>query len=156
TAINIIGIKESMMTNLVCTAVEVGGLIFIVLVGYQSWGNVNYLQVPEGKSLTPSLLLSGAVLTFYAFVGFEDMLNVAEEVKRPEKVIPKALMISLLLATLLYILVSITAVSVVPAAHLADINRGAPLTQISSVAAPSVPAWVYNAITLFAVANTAL
>jgi APA family basic amino acid/polyamine antiporter len=154
--INFIGIKESMTANLVCTAVEVGGLLFIIFIGVRYWGDVNYFQVPEGSTLGLSMLMSGAVLTFYAFVGFEDMLNVGEEVKDPQKTLPKGIIIALVVATIIYILVSITAVSVVEARSLADPKLGAPLAQIVERAAPWMPTWVYTAITMFAVANTAL
>jgi basic amino acid/polyamine antiporter, APA family len=156
TVINVVGIRESMVANLICTVVEVGGLLFIIAVGMKYWGSVDYLKVPEGSGLTATMLLSGAVLTFYAFVGFEDMLNVSEEVKNPEHTMPWGILIALCVATLLYIAVSITAVSVVPAQDLADATKGAPMTQITASAAPWVPAWIYNVITLFAVANTAL
>ena len=154
--VNFIGIRESMITNLICTAVEVGGLVFVIIVGAKYWGSVDYLKVPEGTTLGPSMLLSGAVLTFYSFVGFEDMINVSEEVKNPQRTMPWGIVLALGITTILYILVSVTAVSVVPTDHLADASRGAPLAQITHVAAPWLPGWVYTAITLFAVGNTAL
>ncbi|HWL52037.1 MAG TPA: APC family permease [Chthoniobacteraceae bacterium] len=156
-AINLIGIKESLTANLVCTAIEVGGLVLVIIVGARYWGgDVDYLAVPAGSTLGPSMLLSGAVLTFYAFVGFEDMLNVAEEVKSPEKNMPWGIILAVVTATVLYILVSVTAVSVVTPEKLANAENGPPLTQIMNVAAPWLPGWVYSVITLFAVANTAL
>lgn len=156
TAINLVGIRESMLANLICTIVEVGGLLLIVLVGVKYWGSVNYLHVPDGQALTATMLLSGAVLTFYAFVGFEDMLNVSEEVKNPERNMPWGIILAQCIVTLLYIAVSVTAVSVVPATDLADASKGAPTVQIMATAAPWMPVWVYNVITLFAIANTAL
>lgn len=166
TAINYRGIRESMWANLLCTAIEVGGLIFVVAVGLRFWGSVDYLDVSAGTLAAQSsgwhggpnltLLLTGAVLTFYSFVGFEDMINVAEEVRQPERNLPLGLIAAVGISTVLYILVSITAVSVVPARDLANRELGAPLVQITSRAAPWVSPWVYNAITLFAVANTAL
>jgi len=160
TAINLWGIRESMWANLLCTVIEVGGLIFIIAVGMRYWGGVDYLATPQGvpghSGLGLSMLLTGAVLTFYSFVGFEDMINVAEEVKHPERTLPWGLVVSVAIAAVLYIAVSITAVSVVPAVELADISRGAPLVQITGRAAPWLSPWVFSAITLFAVANTAL
>jgi len=160
TAVNLWGIRESMWANLVCTAIEVAGLIFIIAIGARYWGSVNYLETPpapDGRGgLGLPLLLSGAVLTFYSFVGFEDMINVAEEVKQPERTLPRGLVIAVAVATLLYLAVSVTAVSVVPAARLARPEFGAPLAQITQRAAPWLSPWVFSAITLFAVANTAL
>ncbi len=156
TVVNLVGIRESMWVNLVCTLIEVGGLVLVIVVGAAYWGDVDYLAVPPGEALGPSLMLSGAVLTFYAFIGFEDMLNVAEEVRDPERTLPRGMLLALLTTTVLYLLVSITAVSVVPAAQLADASRGAPLAQLTHTAAPWLPGWVYGVITLFAVGNTGL
>jgi len=156
TIINLIGIKESMAANLVCTIIEVAGLLFVIVVGMRFWGSVDYLQTATGEGINISMLLSGAVLTFFAFIGFEDMLNVSEEVKSPERTLPWAIIIALTIATIFYLAISITAVSVVDSAKLADAKLGAPLAQITAVAAPWVPGWIYPAITLFAVGNTAL
>lgn len=154
TAVNFRGIKESMWTNLVCTAVEVGGLLFIVAVGVRYWGGVDYLETPPGRPLGPLMLMSGSVLTFFAFVGFEDMLNVAEEVKNPRRTMPWGIVTALGIVTLLYLAIAITAVSVVDHATLSE--APAPLAAITAVAAPWLPSWVYKFITLFAVANTVL
>jgi amino acid transporter len=160
TFLNIWGIRESMWANLLCTAIEVGGLIFIVAIGAKYWGGVDYLETPRAADghagLGLSMLLSGAVLTFYSFVGFEDMINVSEEVKDPERNMPRGLVIAVAVATVLYLAVSVTAVSVVPAARLARPELGAPLVQITQRATPWRSPWVFGVITLFAVANTAL
>lgn len=170
TCINLLGIRESMWANVVCTAIEVGGLVFIIIVGARYWGSVDYLETPAagvaggaaaigagaGGGLDLWLLGSGAVLTFFSFVGFEDMLNVAEEVKRPQRTMPLGIVTALLVTSVLYVLVAITAVSVVPHQELADVSRGAPLQQITNHAAPWLPRWVYGFITLFAVANSVL
>jgi amino acid transporter len=158
--LNFWGIRESMWANLVCTAVEVGGLVFIIAVGMRYWGDVNYLEVPsrDGGSAAPGalLVLNGAVLTFFSFIGFEDMLNVSEEVKDPVRTVPRGLIGALAIATVLYIAMSVTAVSVVNYRDLADPTKGAPLAQITARAAPWLSPRVFTLITLFAVANTAL
>lgn len=161
-AVSFIGIRESALANLVCTCVEVGGLIFIIAVGARFWGSVDYLATPRGDlprlglMAGGGMLLSDAVLTFFSFVGFEDMLNVAEEVKDPQRTMPRGLIIALGIVTLLYIAVSVTAVSVVDFRALGNKELGPALTQITRRASPWLPAWVFTAITLFAVANTAL
>jgi amino acid transporter len=104
--------------------------------------------------LTAPLLLTGAVLTFYAFIGFEDMLNIAEEVQEPRRTMPRGIVIAQCMAALLYIGVAITAVSVVDYRELA--SPGAPLSKIANRAAPWLPSQTYVFITLFAVANTML
>jgi amino acid transporter len=165
TFVNFWGIRESMWTNMVCTAIEVGGLLFVIAVGMRYWGSINYLETPRatfdpatgaltGTGLAAPLLLSGAVLTFFSFVGFEDMLNVAEEVKEPERNMPWGMLMALAGVAVLYIAIAITAVSVV---HYRDLAAApAPLAAITAVAAPWLPEWVFRFITMFAVANTVL
>ena len=108
---------------------------------------------PAGE-LTAALLLNGAVLTFYSFLGFEDMLNVAEEVKNPRFAMPLGILLAIGIATTIYMLISIVAVSVVPHAELAASKE--PLVEVMRRAAPWFPSPVFSGIALFAVANTAL
>ncbi len=155
TAINLRGMQESTWVNLLCTAVEAGGLVFIVIVGLRYWGTVSYVQFPpQHGAASVSLVLQGAVLTFYAFVGFEDVLNVSEEVKEVERTLPRALVLSLLVVAGLYMAVSITAVSVVPHTDLAV--SGGPLVEVVRRAAPWCPPVLFTGVCLFAIANTAL
>lgn len=157
TWVNLRGIRECVWVNMVCTAVEVGGLLFVIAVSLPYFGKVNYLEVPAASGgLSLPLVMSGAVLTFYAFVGFEDLLNLSEEVKDPKRTMPWGIILAVGCVTIIYILVSIAAISVVPYADLANFKLGAPLDQITRVAAPWLPPHLYTGITLFAVANTAL
>ncbi|GAH39992.1 unnamed protein product, partial [marine sediment metagenome] len=100
------------------------------------------------------LVIQGAVLAFFAFIGFEDMYNVAEEVREPQRTIPIGLISAMVLATIIYIAVAITAVSVVPWQELAIVPG--PITEVVARAAPFIPPILFTAITLFAVANTGL
>jgi amino acid transporter len=163
TGVNFWGIRQSMWTNLVCTTVEVGGLLLIIAIGARFWGSVNYFEVPPlademgqlvQRGLSASLLMSGAVLTFYAFIGFEDMLNVAEEVKEPRRTMPRGIILAQVIAALLYVAVAITSVSVIDYRELAEAKS--PLNAIAARAAPWLPGQSYVYITLFAVANTML
>ena len=81
---------------------------------------------------------NGAVLTFFSFIGFEDMLNVAEEVKNPQRNMPIGLIWRMVAATVIYMAVSITAVSVVPWRELA--RRPAPLVEVVRARRAVVPA----------------
>src|SRR3990167_4085906 len=85
---------------------------------------------PRGSLLAipPLLMVQGAVLTFFSFVGFEDTLNVAEEVKNPRRTLPLGLVLGMLMACVLYIGVAVTAVSVIPWQELADAK--APLADV--------------------------
>ena len=155
-AIVLRGIRESMWVNVGCTMVEATGLLIIIAVGFSYWGRVDLLETPNtiGEDVMWLLLLQGAVLTFFSFLGFEDTINVAEECRDPQRTIPLGLIAAMLLAAVLYIAVAITAGSVVPWRELAA--APGPLTEVMRRAAPEFPPIVFTAITLFAVANTAL
>lgn len=155
------GMKESMWANIICTVVETAGLLFIIGVGVKFWGTVDYLETPAdlsgvGSGITLALVLQGAVLMFFSFIGFEDILNVSEEVKNPKRDIPFGLIGAMILATLIYMAVAITAVSVLPWQELAASKT--PLMEVARRAAP----WfggidrVYLGVTIFAIGNTAL
>jgi basic amino acid/polyamine antiporter, APA family len=150
------GIRESMWVNVLCTLVEAGGLVVVIVVGLSFWGTVDYLETPAeiGQDHVFLLIMQGAVLAFFAFIGFEDMYNVAEEVRHPERTLPLGLISAMVAAAILYIAVAITAVSVVPWHELAE--APGPITEIITRAAPVIPPVLFTAITLFAVSNTAL
>jgi basic amino acid/polyamine antiporter, APA family len=157
TLVNLRGIRECVLMNMICTTIELGGLLFVIAVSLPYFGQVDYLETPPAAGgLTLPLVMSGAVLTFYAFVGFEDLLNLAEEVKNPQRTMPWGIVLAVVCVTVVYVLVSIAVISVVPYADLANSQKGAPLAQITKVAAPWLPHQIYTGITLFAVANTAL
>jgi amino acid transporter len=148
------GIRESMWVNIVCTVVEACGLLLVVVVGAAWWGEQPLLETPSGEGIGLSFLMTGAILTFFAFIGFEDTLNVAEEARDPRRTLPIGIIAAMLTATVLYVAVSVTAVSVVPWRELAE--APGPLVEVMRRAAPWFPPWGYAAITLFAVGNTAL
>ncbi|GAA0601145.1 APC family permease [Craurococcus roseus] len=148
------GIRESMWMNIVCTVVEAGGLLLVIAVGMSWWGTTNLFETPSPEGITAQLLLQGAILTFFSFIGFEDTLNVAEECHDPQRTVPIGIVSAMIVATVLYIAIAVTAVSVVPWRELA-VAPG-PLAEVMNRAAPWLPGWFYVAITVFAVANTAL
>ena len=152
------GIRESMWANVACTLVEAAGLLLVIAVGLRFWGSANLLEFPtvtETESGLPLVLLvQGVVLTFYSFLGFEDSINVAEELKNPRRDLPLGLVMALVVTVIIYMSVAISAVSVVPWQELAEAN--APLAEVMERAAPWFPAWTFIGITIFAVANTGL
>lgn len=158
-AVNFWGIRESSWFNILCTTIELSGLLVVVAVGARYLGTVDYLQTPKPSpasipaALTPALVLQGAVLTFYSFVGFEDMLNVAEEVKNPRKTFPIAVVTALGITSLVYMAVAAVAVSVVDYRTL-GISR-APLVDVVTKAS-AIPAWFFSLVALFAITNTGL
>jgi amino acid transporter len=155
TAINFWGIRESSLTNIFCTALEISGILIVVWVGLRFFGSVNYLEIvpPEGKGPVTGFF-QASVLAFYAFIGFEDIANVAEETRDPERVMPRAILTALGIVTVLYILTAVAAVSAVPASELA--HSTAPLVLVVKRGLPWFPAGLFSLIALFAVTNTAL
>lgn len=152
------GIRETIWANSVCTLIELGGLAMVIIFGMQYIGSKDYLDAstisnPTGD-LGPALILTGAVLTFYSFIGFEDILNVAEEVKDPQRTVPRGLVFAVVISSIIYMLVSLIAVSVVPANELAISSE--PLVEVVRRSAPWFPSSLYSIIALFAVSNTAL
>jgi amino acid transporter len=115
------GIGQSAVLALIITLLELAGLLAVIFAAGD-----NLATVPERwRELTPNLtvapwtgILLGAYLAFYSFVGFEDMVNVAEEVKRPERNLPIAILGSLAITTCLYVLVTLTVVLTVPQTDL--------------------------------------
>jgi basic amino acid/polyamine antiporter, APA family len=152
------GIRETIVMNSILTVVEISGLVLVIVLGAKFLGSVDYLDAttisnPSG-GIHFAIMLGGAVLTFYSFVGFEDMLNISEEVKDPQRTLPKGLILAVGLSSLIYMTISLIAVSVVPASDLANSNQ--PLVDVVAKAAPWFPTSVYSIIAMFAVANTAL
>ena len=150
------GIRESMWVNVLCTLIEATGLLIVIASGMSYWGTVNYFELPPEKADLglAVVVMQASVLTFFAFIGFEDAINVAEECKNPSRTIPIGLMAATGLAAILYVAIAVTVVSVVPPAELAV--SASPLTEVMRRSAPGFPAWVMTAIALFSVANTAL
>jgi APA family basic amino acid/polyamine antiporter len=128
--LNYSGIKESANANALLTLLEVGGLLIIIVLGWSHLGSVDYFSSPGGFGG----VMTAALLVFFAFLGFEDVANIAEETKNPKHVIPMGLLLALGISTLLYMLVSVAAVSVVPPEQLAASN--APLALVANTALP--------------------
>ena len=125
--INFIGIKESSIFNLIFTSIEVLGLIIIISIGilYGNLASRNYFEI---KNLYG--MLSASALIFFAFIGFEDIVNVAEETKKARKIVPLALILSLLISSLLYIGVGISVLAFASPEELSASK--APLSLVAS------------------------
>ncbi|MGA4965701.1 APC family permease [Streptomyces pseudogriseolus] len=156
--VNARGIKESTRANVVATVVEVGGLAVVVVLG--AWlllrgdgdlGRLAELGTPEKGAA--AAVLSGSVLAYYSFVGFETSVNVAEETRDPRRSYPRALFGALATAGAVYVLVGLAASAAVPTAQLA--GSSGPLLEVVKEAG-GVPPKLFSAIALVAVANGAL
>ena len=148
TGINIVGIRQSSWTNAVFTVVEALGLVLFIWLGWKQpeFGNA-ILAMPTLATV------SSAALIIFAFLGFENIVSLAEETKEPEKNIPRAILLSLFISTLLYILVSLAAVALMPPEQLAQ-TESAILD--ASLKSSRRLAGVLGGIALFSTANTVL
>ena len=157
--INFRGIRESSMANILCTAIEAAGLIVVIVVGVLYLAETGPAATPA-SSLHPAQadwtsVMQGAALAFFAFIGFQDMVNVAEEVKSPERNFPAAILTALGVAGLMYIIIAVIAVQVVEPSVLGD--SSAPLSQVVATATGNGRLQhIFPVIALFAVANTGL
>mgnify|MGYP000465856765 CR=1 FL=1 len=153
------GIALSSAANAICTAIELAGLLIIVLLGIRFIGTANYLDWHAGDTAAPETwggiaVMTGAAITFYAFIGFEDLVNLSEEAHRPERNIPLSICLAIAITTILYCVIALIAVSVLTPAELAPGKT--PLLDVVRRAAPGFPVWVYSVIPAFAAFNTAL
>lgn len=150
------GITESVLIAAFTTLIELGGLLLVLWV---SRGGI--AELPAHLNLmTPTLepgiwlgITTGAFIAFYAFIGFEDIVNVAEEVKHPTRNLPLAVLLSLGIATLLYLAVSIFSILIVSPEELG--GSGAPLAMVYERATGEKPVFI-TLIGLAAVINGAM
>lgn len=150
------GITQSVMVAAVITVIEIGGLAFVVVWGFA-------VAEPLGVDFTdmvPPLvgahwigIGAASLLAFFAFVGFEDMANVAEEVKEPVSTMPKAIVLTLIIATILYIATTTAVLVAVPLGLLSE--TAAPLTLVFQNAPVSVQQ-TFSVIAIVATVNGVL
>lgn len=150
------GIAESAIAATVATLIEISGLILIIAVSVDSLATFPARSpelLPPFDSAAWAGIAAGAFLAFYAFIGFEDMVNVAEEVKDARRTLPRAIILAMLISTVLYMLIATAAVLALPLAELASTQ--APLALMFERATGQTPLLI-AAIGLFAVVNGAL
>lgn len=155
-ALAIWGIAESVAVAVVTTLIEVGGLALVVFLAGASlgdlptrWGEL----VPPLEGAAWSGIGLGAFLAFFAYLGVEDIVNVAEEVRRPKRNLPLAIGLAMGISTLLYVLVALTAILTLPVETLG--SAGAPLASVVQARAPGL-VWFIGGIGLVATINGAV
>lgn len=145
-----LGAGESVILAGILTLVEASGLVIIIGIGVPSFGRVDILEMPMGMSG----VIASASLVFFAYLGFEGMANLSEEMKNPERDLPRALLLALGISTVFYILVAVAAVSVLGWQDLSQ--SGAPLAAVASKALGAGADLLLTAIALASTANTVL
>jgi len=160
-AVNFRGVGESVKANIVLTCVEVSGLLLVIFVGFFAifggkgdFSRTVIFDSPSDKSAFFAVTAATS-LAFFAMVGFEDSVNMAEETKDPVRIFPKMMISGILITGVIYVLVSLCSVALVPVGELAKSDT--PLVNVVETAAPGIPInTLLPFISMFAVANSAL
>ncbi|MDE1855735.1 MAG: amino acid permease [Candidatus Micrarchaeota archaeon] len=126
TIVSIIGVKHALRFNTIFSIIAILGLIVVIAAGVPKLGSVDYSFSPTGFSG----IMGAAVLVFFAYIGFDNIANLSEETKDPQRTLPRGLIIAVAISTILYVLVGIAAVSLVPYQQLSTSN--APLALAAS------------------------
>jgi len=150
--VNFIGIRQSAWINTIFALITIGGLVLIIFLGATATPTepIDYFDAPSG--ITGIVL--AFVLIFFAFIGFEDMANVAEEVKKPRKNLPRAIILSIVITGIIYILVSLFSVRILDWQTIT--NSAAPLADVAESALGIRGGIIISVIALFATASTVL
>ena len=149
------GIAESVKVAVTITIVEIIGLLAVIIVALPLAVNTEALTLTTHTMNGSSVwlgVISGAGIAFYAFIGFEDMVNIAEEVKNVRRVMPRAIILTIIVTALLYFAVALVVIKAMPLEEL--IATEAPLAKVFAKATGS--STFISVIALFAVINGAL
>ncbi len=144
-----IGVKQSARLTVGLSAVQVGGLLLVVAIGLPHVGDVDLRTGPGVGGV-----LTAAALVFFAFIGFDEVITLAEETRDPTRTVPRALLLALGLSTALYVAVAVAAVSVLGAGALAASPR--PLADVMAHVLGGRGATVVAAIAVMTTTNTTL
>ncbi|MDH3978740.1 MAG: APC family permease, partial [Gammaproteobacteria bacterium] len=150
------GIAESARVAALLTLISVGGLVWVIAVASPNLVHLSEYTFSDLVPLTSVAWIGvagGAFLAFYAFIGFEDMVNIAEEVQHPERNIPRGILLAFGLSTVLYVLIALVAIVTLNTDSLA--GSTAPLADVYETATGEKAAFI-SLIGLLAVINGAL
>ena len=150
------GITQSAWAAMLTSWIELGGLLLVIAVGGDSLLTLPARlpeMIPDFSLLLWPGIFAGAFVAFYAFIGFEDMVNVAEEVKNPTHNLPLAVLLALVISTLLYMVIAVVTVLVVPPTDMA--GNEAPLALVYERSTGREPIFI-SLIGMSAVINGAL
>ncbi len=160
--INYIGITESVVMNMLMTFVELSGLVIVMIIGiwYVAQGDADFgILTDISVSGNPALaVLAGVALSFFAMTGFENTANVAEETIDPYRAFPRSLIGGMVVAGVVYVLVSMAAALTVPVDKLAE-SDVALLEVVKQGILPfstDLMTQIFTIIALVAITNTTL
>ena len=144
------GIDTSAKLNIVFTLIEALGIIIVIFLGIPFFGKVDYFQLSNGFGG----VLNATAIIFFAYIGFEAIAKLGEETIKPEKILPRALVASIIVSSILYILLSLSAVSILPTAELG--KSSAPLMDVALKAGGANMGFLLGIMALIATLNTVL
>jgi basic amino acid/polyamine antiporter, APA family len=158
--INFRGVGESVKANVVLTCIELSGLLIIIAVGVYAVGQGQgepgrLVEIDTGDSTALLAITAATSLAFFAMVGFEDSVNMAEECHAPQRIFPRAMLLGMGVAGLIYVVVAVLSSLLVPADELGAAKSDA-LFRVLEAGAPGFPLGLFAVIGLFAVVNSAL
>ena len=158
TLVNFVGISQSIKINFALTLVEITGLLIVMTLGAIGLlrgagepARALVLAAPDGAFFG---ILGATSLGFYALIGFEDSVNLAEECEEPARTFPRALFVGIAVTGVIYVVVSFVAVALVDPRVLA--SSSGPLLEVVKAAGVRFPPWLFAGIALLAIGNTAL
>ena len=149
--VNTVGIRQSSVLNIVFTLIELSGLLLVVYVSIPFIGEVDYFQIPDGGV---NNILLAAALSYFAFIGFEEIVKLSEEAKKPEKNIPRALFLAGGIVAVVYLTISVCVVSVIPWEALGESKH--PLADVVEKDLGRIGVTLISLIALFSTTNTIL
>ncbi len=150
------GITQSVWVAATATLLEIAGLLLVVGVNVDVLPTAPETMTRQFMTMDWDIwagVVLGAFLAFYAFIGFEDMVNLAEEVKDAQQTLPRAIVLTLIISVALYILIALVSVLVLPIAQISA--SSAPLSDLVEPSS-AMAARVVAAISLVAIINGAL
>lgn len=152
TVVNIMGIRQATWLSIGFICIEVSGLLFVIFAGL-SHGDLSRNWAGGAEAFSPDAIVAATALVFFTYIGFEDMANLSEEAKKPQRDIPRALLLSVIITTVLYLLVAFSAIGLMEPAALS--KSEAPLSEAVETAIKGGGKALAVAA-LFATASTAL
>lgn len=150
------GIRESVLVAAILTVLEAGGLVWVIGAAAPNLAQLGEFTLPDLVPLSAAAwqgVLAGAFLAFFAYIGFEDMVNIAEEVREPQRTIPAGILLAFGFSAVLYLLVALVSITTLAPAALA--NSDAPLADVYVAATRGSPLFL-SLIGLVAMTNGAL
>jgi APA family basic amino acid/polyamine antiporter len=162
--INLRGVGESVKLNVVLTLVEVSALAIVIAIGFwvmategADLGQIVVFENTADRGVFAAVTVATAI-AFFAMVGFEDSVNMVEEIQEPERIFPRVMLTGLGICVLIYMLVAVSVVMVLPLGEIEGFDgETGILIEVVKAGAPGLPVdTIFPFLTVFAVANTAL